>query len=254
MRKVFLGFLVAGAAWAQSLTEFGGAAATGAAGGAAGKPVSDGLTAIFGKVDSTAKAAAKQGPSKEVPAKQPPPDESEATKPATAGAATTAAASSDSGPALKPVPKAAIKPVGGPPAKAAAKSETPPAAPPFAAPPVKAKGTGSRAIPDSVPDPPAPAGQRTAVTKPAPAPPPPPPVEAAVLPPPPPPREASAEDLKGIAPGTAREEVLKLGPPASRISMFDDGHLLEIYSYATRNTPIGVVRLNDGAVSRVELQ
>jgi hypothetical protein len=51
-----------------------------------------------------------------------------------------------------------------------------------------------------------------------------------------------------------REEVLKLGPPASRISMFDDGHFLEIYSYATRNTPIGVVRLNDGAVSRVELR
>jgi len=36
--------------------------------------------------------------------------------------------------------------------------------------------------------------------------------------------------------------------------MMDDGHLLEIYSYATSNATFGVVRLSDGAVSRVELR
>jgi hypothetical protein len=36
--------------------------------------------------------------------------------------------------------------------------------------------------------------------------------------------------------------------------MFDDGHLLEIFSYSANNIRIGVVRLSDGAVSKVELR
>ncbi len=48
--------------------------------------------------------------------------------------------------------------------------------------------------------------------------------------------------------------MLKLGAPASRISMFDDGHVLEIYTYAASNATFAVVRLSDGAVSRVELR
>ena len=51
-----------------------------------------------------------------------------------------------------------------------------------------------------------------------------------------------------------REDVLKLGPPASRISMFDEGHLLEIYRYMTGDTTLGVVRLADRAVSGVQMR
>jgi len=103
--------------------------------------------------------------------------------------------------------------------------------------------------------------------------PPPPPTKraAAVVPPPPPPPQTFAvirqpmpmlpplpqvtsEDLKTIASGTARRDVLKLGAPASRITMYDDGHLVEIYRYQTRDATLGVVRLSDGSVSSVQVQ
>jgi hypothetical protein len=50
-----------------------------------------------------------------------------------------------------------------------------------------------------------------------------------------------------------REDLLKLGAPASRIMMSDDGHLLETFSYAQKDTSIGRVKLTDGAVSSVEV-
>jgi hypothetical protein len=229
MGKFVLAILLSVAASAQTMVEYGAAAAAGTAGGAAGKQVSNGITAIFGKVDQQTKDAAKSAPPKPAPS---------------AAAAPPAAA--DPGPVPQPAagakpkaPKAAVKP--------AAKSET-------AIPPSPAR-TGARPVPNSVPDPPPPAVQRTAAAKPAPPPAPKPEPELApVPPPPPPPREASAEDLKAIAVGTLREEVLKLGAPASRITMMDDGHLLEIYSYMNSDTALGVVRLSDGAVSRVELR
>ncbi len=244
MRSLVLGLVVAGAAWAQTMTEFGAAAAAGTAGGAAGKKVSDGITTIFGKVDQQAKEAAKPDPAKQDPPKQ------EAAKPDTATAATIAPASPDSGtaskPAAKPVAKTATKPAAKPATKPATASE------------IDDPDSFTRPSPrlsNSVPDPPPPAGQRAAVTKPAPPPTPKPlPELPPILPPPPPPREVTVEDLKGITPGTIREDLLKLGPPASRLSMSDDGHLLEIYSYMTGDTTLGVVRLSDGAVSRVELR
>ena len=73
-----------------------------------------------------------------------------------------------------------------------------------------------------------------------------------VLPPPP---QVTPEELKTLAGGTFREEVLKLGAPASRITMFDDaGHLVEIFRYQTRETTFGVVRLSDGSVSSVQVR
>jgi len=74
-----------------------------------------------------------------------------------------------------------------------------------------------------------------------------------VLPPPPPPH-ATPEDLQALASGTTRGEVLKLGPPSSRITMYDDGHLVEIFRYQARDTTFGVVRLSDGSVSKVEVR
>ena len=70
----------------------------------------------------------------------------------------------------------------------------------------------------------------------------------------PPPPRATADDLKTLASGTARAEVLKLGAPASRITMYDDGHLVEIYRYQSRDTTLGVVRLSDGTVSSVQVR
>jgi hypothetical protein len=72
-----------------------------------------------------------------------------------------------------------------------------------------------------------------------------------VLPPAP---QVTAEDLKKIAGGAPRAEVLKFGEPASRITMFDDGHLVEIYRYQTRETTFGVVRLSDGTVSSIQVR
>jgi hypothetical protein len=67
----------------------------------------------------------------------------------------------------------------------------------------------------------------------------------------PPAPDVTAADLKRVTAGMLRDEVLKLGSPAARITMVDDGHLLEIYRYQANETTLGVVRLTDGAVSNV---
>jgi hypothetical protein len=250
-----VGLGLAASAGAQTMTEFGAAAAGGTVGGAAGKKVSDGLTNIFGKVDQQTKAAAKAA--KEDPAKADKPAETPAAA-ITAGATSSSpapapAASSNSGPASNPGPSSNPSPSLNPgpapkpaPAKKAVSAKVVPA-------------SAKRAEPPSVPDPPA-LPSRPAVLSKASEPRPQQPrpvVEVApiVPPPPPPPPEVTAENLRDIAPGAAREDVLKLGIPAARITMFgDDGHLLEIYSYRAKNTTFGVVRLSDGAVSKVELR
>jgi|SRR5665213_9227 len=101
--------------------------------------------------------------------------------------------------------------------------------------------------------------------------PPPPPKKVAVVPPPPqlpppavavlapipvlpPPPQVTPDDLSTLASGTPRAAVLKLGAPASRITMFDDGHLIEIYRYQTRDSAVGEVRLSDGSVSSVQVR
>src|SRR5579862_4825909 len=60
--RILASFLLINAfSFAQTMTEFGAVAAGSTVGGASGKSVSNGITAIFGKVDQqTAKAAAKQ--------------------------------------------------------------------------------------------------------------------------------------------------------------------------------------------------
>jgi|GEM_PF-1144155 len=105
-------------------------------------------------------------------------------------------------------------------------------------------------------------------------PPPPPAKRAAMVPPPPgeerspdvtafrplvpvlpalPPPQVTADDLRSLPNGTGRNDVLKMGAPAARISMYDDGHLVEIYRYQSHDRTIGVVKLSDGAVSSVQV-
>jgi hypothetical protein len=101
---------------------------------------------------------------------------------------------------------------------------------------------------------PAPAPAPTPTFAPVPAPPPPadpgPAPPAAGSPPPP---AITANDLRKITIGTTREDLLKIGPPASRISVNDDGHLIEIYQYSAHGARLGTVRLQDGAVSMVKV-
>jgi hypothetical protein len=64
------------------------------------------------------------------------------------------------------------------------------------------------------------------------------------------PRMTSAE-LSQVTPGTSREDVLKLGTPAAKITMFDGGHLVEVYRYADKDNSLGSIQLSDGEVSNV---
>lgn len=196
---------------AQTMVEYGAAAATGATGGVAGKGISDNLNKIFGKVDQQTQAAAKQGSAKQVQAPDPAP------APVSAPA---------------PAPKA-------PAAKVA-----------------RATAATKKIEPPSVPDPPALPNAAPVAKAPPPAPAPEPVVEPApVAPPPPPPPQVTADDLKNLKPGTSRDDLLKLGAPAGKMMMFgDDGKLLEVYSYTANQTTFGVVRLNDGWVTKVELR
>jgi hypothetical protein len=121
----------------------------------------------------------------------------------------------------------------------------PKAGPPKAAPP--------RADRSLVPPPPPPP-VRKAVVKAEPLPAPQPVIVITAPAPPPPPPEVTADDLRTLTNGMGRLEVLKLGPPASRVTMVETGHLLEIYRYANRDKSLGVVRLNDGVVSSIEVR
>jgi hypothetical protein len=190
MRRIlFIMPFVVAIAGAQTMTEVGASAAGSAVGSAAGRRVSDGISAIFGKVDkATAKAAT------------PPSNES------------------------RSAPLAEV------------------------APGMPKVSIGIESVP---PPPPVPGARRVSPPKPVVEPmpeilPPPPP-------PPPPPPQVTAEDLKTVTHGMTRQDVLKLGAPASRITMSDEGHLFETFSYAAKDASIGRVKLVDGAVSSVEV-
>jgi len=47
----------------------------------------------------------------------------------------------------------------------------------------------------------------------------------------PPAPEVTVADLKSVANGMPRADVLKLGEPAARVTMVEDGHLLEIFRF-----------------------
>jgi hypothetical protein len=82
----------------------------------------------------------------------------------------------------------------------------------------------------------------------------PPPVPVIEPPPPPPPPQMTADELHTVTAGMDRGDLLKLGAPASRITMFEDGHLVEYYLYLAKDTKLGEVRLSDGQVAAVELR
>lgn len=70
--------------------------------------------------------------------------------------------------------------------------------------------------------------------------------------PPPPPPPPLNVDLASIERGMARETLLALGKPSSQMTLFEDGHMLEVYHYRNQSFASGTVRLRDGAVAAVE--
>ncbi len=192
MRNLALILLISTTAFSQNLAEFGAVTAGSTVGGASGKAVSNGIDAIFGKVDKqTAKAAAVAPPKREVP--EPPPFKVSQGVPA----------DDNGGVPLPPAPhkRAAASPV----AHYVLPQEI----------------TRIRSLSDVAP----------------------------TLPPPP---EMSPEEFHKISTGATRSDVLRLGAPASKITMDDDGHMVEIYSYRQNGQKFGSLRLTDGVVSSIE--
>jgi hypothetical protein len=213
MRAVYLVILLASSLGAQSLVEYSGAAAGGAVGGVAGKKVSDGVTGIFNKID---KATAKAAADKDAATKDKDKDKD------------------------KDAPAFEVGP-GVPHSRGAAPTAS-----------AHAATHAVRAEPGSVPPPPP--VHKAAAHRPAPVPEPEPVVVAPIPEPPPPlPPVATAADLRAISVGTDREAVLKLGAPAARITMYEGGHLVEIFRYQSGDSDLGVVHLSDGAVLSVQV-
>lgn len=192
MRSVLILLAIAGLAWSQALTDAAGIIGGGSVGGAAGKKVGSGVSAIFAKVGSATDKAAKPA------------------KPSADRPKARAGAVLEVGPGGVVKDHSLVPPP--PPRKVAVVPPPPPLTPPA-----------------------------EAVLAPI-----------LVLPPPPPP--VTSGDLRTLASGTPRAEVLKLGAPSSRVTMVDDGHLVEIYRYQTRDSAVGEVRLSDGSVSGVQVR
>jgi len=191
--RILASFLfITASSFAQNLTEFGAVAAGSTVGGASGKAVSNGITAIFGKVDQQPAKAAKKKEKESEPE------------------------------AIKVSPGASQRDTGGVP--------LPPPA------------SGGRMAPPSLP-----VAQFTApqeITRITPL------AEVApVLPPPP---MMSPEEFRTVSNGMARADVLKFGAPSSKITMFEDGHLVELYSYRQNGQRFGGIRLTDGVVSSIQ--
>jgi hypothetical protein len=68
----------------------------------------------------------------------------------------------------------------------------------------------------------------------------------------PPPPTMTPESLKQVTVGMSRADVLKLGDPSSRIAMFEDGHMVETFSYRADGQRFGVVKVQDGAVAKID--
>jgi hypothetical protein len=68
----------------------------------------------------------------------------------------------------------------------------------------------------------------------------------------PPPPVMSPEHLRSVSTGMTRADVLSLGAPSSKITTFEDGHLVELYSYHQNGQKFGGLKLTDGVVSNVQ--
>jgi hypothetical protein len=69
----------------------------------------------------------------------------------------------------------------------------------------------------------------------------------------PPRKEPTAEELATVQVGATEQElVAALGQPESKVTIPDDGHLVEICQYWSKGKQLGTVRLDNGQVVSVE--
>ncbi|HYL78988.1 MAG TPA: hypothetical protein VEU96_32655 [Bryobacteraceae bacterium] len=195
-------FLLATGIQAQSLSEHAAAAAGATIGTAAGKPMSNAITKIFGQVDNDTKKAANQKtdikPQPKTPAPTP-----------------------NSSPALGIT--SPDQPLGSHASTQPRRRTTPEPVPQF-------RQTATASAPPAVPV-----------------------VVVPIVVPEPPRKEPTPEELASVKVGATASEVLKvLGPPESRVTIPDDGHLLEICQYWAKGKQLGTVRLDNGQVITVE--
>jgi hypothetical protein len=194
MRLLASFLFITAISFAQTMTEFGAVAAGSAVGGVSGKSVSNGINAIFGKVDQQTARAAKETKREKEPQVE----------------------------ALKVAPGAPVADPGGVP--------LPPA------PPVKRSAPAPVPVAQYVPP-----SEIARISS-----------WADVAPTLPPPAVMSPEDLRSVSTGMTRADVLRLGVPSSKITMFEDGHVVEQYSYHQNGQKFGGLKLTDGVVSSVQ--
>src|SRR5580693_2860653 len=196
-------FLLVGLGQAQSLAEHAAAASGATIGTAAGKPLSNAITKIFGQTDTAAKKAAN--PASNTKLTKPEPER-------------------ESAPPIQPGPggSGSIGSIGG---SGGGSSSGEPA-------PSRHGGFSRHPA----------ASQYTAVTAPA-------PLEIPQAPR----RELTAEEISSIHVGASEQDVVTaLGQPESRVTIPDDGHLVEICQYWSQGILLGTVRLDNGQVINVE--
>ncbi len=237
--RITLFLLLATIACAQNMTEFGAVAAGSVVGGASGKAVSQGISSIFGKMDDQTVKAASKGDDKP---KSKPSETSAVATPSAVGTPSIASA-----PVVPSAPLVADIPgVPSVPKAARAKRSAPvsvdttvPPPPPLVTHAPEHKPVVATVAPSSAPVVPF----RLATL-------------ADVLPatPIPPPPTMTPEAFKQIVAGMSKRDVLHLGDPSSKIAMFEDGHMVEMFSYRAGGQRYGRLRLEDGTVVAVEAQ
>ena len=199
---------------AQSLAEHGAAAAGATIGTAAGKPISNAVTKIFGQTEEQTRSAAR------TPIKKEPIAAPTTTTPSQAGAGSL------------PGPEGSAGASSGGAAISEESSERAAAASARRAARLRRQRESAVAI------------QSAAL---------PPPV-AAPIPLAPLVKEPTPEEVANVKVGEDERDVLAaLGVPASRVTIpDDDGHLRESYQYWAKGSQIGTVRLDNGVVVKVE--
>jgi hypothetical protein len=217
---------------AQSLAEHGAAAAGATIGTAAGKPISNAVTKIFGQVDEQTKSASKT----DVKVVRP---TTTGEKPSPAGPAATASSGGGETIPAGPGPAPAATNAGSPGTSTTDELTEPAIAARRARAESRRAATRLRRQRESAAIEPT-----AALPEPVAAP---IPVEPVV-------KEPTPEELAGIQIGANEKDVIAaLGAPASHITIpDDDGHLRETYQYWAKGSQIGTVRLDNGYVVKVE--
>jgi hypothetical protein len=193
-------FLLVTAVQAQSLAEHAAAASGATIGTAAGKPLSNAITKIFGQTDSTTKKAASVSINTKMPAKPEP--------------------------ELESAPLVLAAPHSG--------------------------GGGGGSVPSMGSSAPSRHGgfapRRTAAEYASIN-----PTVAVIAYQEPPRKEPTAEELASIQVGASEQELVStLGPPESKVTIPDDGHMVQICQYWSKGKQLGTVRLDNGQVVNVE--